>query len=370
MTREEAERSALDLAWLVSCGVNGRRPDPARVSEMDLERVYAAAKRNTLGACAAMALESAGFKDARSGQLIANALRRAALFDRALGEVCRALEGAGIWYMPLKGMVLRKLYPKYGMREMADCDILFDAGKAERVRELMEGLGYTTKSFGGSHHDVYHREPVLNFEMHRSLFGPGHEEKLVSYYSRVEERLLGEGMEKHLSREDCFVYLLAHASKHYSGGGTGLRTLLDLYVYRHRASPDMAYVTGEAEKLGLGDFLRRSGSLAEHLFGSGELTAEDREMLGYVLESGTYGTLTHHVQNRLAKTGWSKLRYMLERFSVPVSRKNPAYAAYAAQYPRFYRYRVLLPLLPFCRVCRSIREGRFRGEARAIRKAK
>ena len=53
-----------------------------------------------------------------------------------------------------------------------------------------------------------------------------------------------------------------------------------------------------------------------------------------------------------------------------VSRKNKDYAAYAGMYPLFYKYKILLPLLPFYRTFRSMKAGRFKAEARAIKNAK
>ena len=65
---------------------------------------------------------------------------------------------------------------------------------------------------------------------------------------------LGDGFEKHLSQEDFYLYVTSHEYKHYSAGGTGLRSVLDTYVYLQKAAPDMDYVTAEAEKLGMAEF--------------------------------------------------------------------------------------------------------------------
>ena len=39
------------------------------------------------------------------------------------------------------------------MREFADHDILIDASRAEDVRAVMEGLGFTAGHFGTGNHD-------------------------------------------------------------------------------------------------------------------------------------------------------------------------------------------------------------------------
>ena len=141
--------------------------------------------------------------------------------------------------MPLKGAVLKNRYPTYGMRELSDYDILIDAGRAEAVKKIMEDDGFAKEQSRCLAHDIYHKQPVLNFEMHTALFDPDKETsqgaKLSRYYRHVEKRLIGDrhgcGCEKHFSPEDFYLYLVAHEFKHYSAGGTGLRSLLDTYIY-------------------------------------------------------------------------------------------------------------------------------------------
>ena len=370
MTREEYRAALSDVVYLVSCAVREAVPDRGRVEAMELTRLYAVAEYHRLTAAAAYALEAAGVHDPAFTQAKAKAIRKVALMDAEMAGIFARLEAAGIWYMPLKGTVLKAYYPRFGMREMADRDILFDASRADDVRAIMVGLGYEAKHFGAGIHDSYYKKPVSNFEMHRALFGAGHAPALCEYYGDVERRLLGDGYAKRFTPEDFYVYMIAHEHKHYSGGGTGLRSVLDTYVYLSKERLDLDYVEAQCGKLGIGDFERVNRSLAMRLFEGGELTAAEREMLGYIAESGTYGTVLHSVQNRLERNGWSKLRYALERFSVPVSRKNRAYDAYAGCYPVFYKYKILLFLLPFYRILSALKAGRFQAEARAIKRAK
>ena len=359
--------TAMDVIYLASCAVNDTVPEKVRVEQMDLEAVYALGSRHMITATVAFALETAGFKDKRSGSAIAAAMRKTALFDQTWGDIKKKLEQAGIWYMPLKGAVLKGLYPKYGMREFADHDILFDASRADDVKTIMEELDFKSARYGSSNHDCYYKRPCLNFEMHRALFGPGHEEKLFEYYKDVGSRLVrGAGYERKFTLEDFYLYFLSHEYKHYEGSGTGLRSLLDTYVYLSKTSFDMNYVQAETEKLGIREFEEKNRSLSQHLFSGEKLTEADQEMLDYILSSGTYGTITHRVENKMRKNGWSKIRYALDRFFVPVSKRNKDYAAYAGAYPLFYKHKILLPLLPFYRTLRAMKAGRFETEAQAI----
>ena len=356
-----------DLIYLVSCAVNGRTPDPEQVAAMDLDAIYKLASRHMLAATVAPALKAAGVQDQRFENALKRSVLKSSTMDMEMDALFAALTAAGIWHMPLKGAVLQHLYPAYGMRQMCDHDILFDARRAEDVKAIMEGLGFRVERFGVSNHDVYHKAPVSRFEMHRALFGPGADSKLVAYYRDMKTRLLGDGCKKRLSPEDFYLYLTAHEFKHYSGGGTGLRSLLDTYVYLQKTPLDMAYVAAEASLMGMADFEAQNRALAQHLFSGEELTEADREMLDYILSSGVYGTMAHRVENRMRKNGWGKLRYAAARLFVPLSEKNEESAAFTTFYSFFYKHKVLLPLLPFYRVLRGLKNGKLIAELKALK---
>jgi len=359
-----------DLIYLAACAVNRETPDPARVAAMELDTLYQLAAKHLLAATVAPALQAAGVQDERFSSALEHSAFKNATMDMEMDAMFAALDAAGIWHMPLKGIVLQHMYPSYGMRQMSDHDFLVDPDRMEDIRTIMEGLGFSVCRYDVNHHDVYHKEPVSNFEIHRSLFGEGAGQALFSYYQKIEDRLLGEGLEKRFSPEDFYLYMTAHTFKHYSKGGTGLRSVLDTYVYLQKESLDMAYVAAEAEKLGIKEFEAASRSLSQRLFSGAELTAADREMLDYILASGVYGNVLHRVENTMHKRGFGKIGYALNRFSVPFSRKNDRYKAFSQTYPVFYRHKLLLPLLPFYRSCHAMKSGRFRAEAKAIKKAK
>ncbi|MBR5680632.1 MAG: nucleotidyltransferase family protein, partial [Clostridia bacterium] len=274
----------MDVVYLASCAVKGKTPDGDCVAGMDLKNLYTAAERHLLTAITAMALECAGVSDELFIQAKGNAIRKVVLFDIERDVVLSKLEEAGIWYMPLKGSVLKDCYPRIGMRQMADNDILFDAARAGDLRTIMESLGFTTERFGVSAHDIYHKPPLANFEMHRALFNPGSNEAIYSYYLNIRDKMIrdeGTGYGYHLSPEDFYLYMIAHEYKHYAAGGTGLRSLLDTYVYLTKKGDalDWPYIAGELDKLEIAEFEAQNRALAFRLFDGEELTEPDREML-------------------------------------------------------------------------------------------
>ena len=291
-----------DVVYLVRCALDGAVPDAARVAEMDLDAVYRTSQRHLLVSACATALESAGVREARFAQARGKAARKVALMDAERGELFRRMDAAGIWHVPLKGCVLKDLWPAYGMRQMADNDILFDASRADDVRRIMESMGFTAEHFGRGNHDVYHKEPVCSFELHRALFGPSHDSAFYEYYRDPSRLLVGDGdgtCGMHMRDEDFYVYLVAHEHKHFTRGGTGLRSLVDTRVWLRAKGDalDWKYVRGQLGALGIAEFEERNRRLATSLFSGGDFSESDLQMLVYMADSGAYGTVAHNVGN-------------------------------------------------------------------------
>ena len=108
-------------------------------------------------------------------------------------------------------------------------------------------------------------------------------------------------------------------------------------------------------KLGIADFEKQNRSLALHLFEGKALTEQDQAMLDFILSSGTYGTFQNQLKNKLTAYGGGSIaryRYLLDRFFVPIRRRNKNYDNFARFYPLFYKHKILLPLLPVYRIIR------------------
>ena len=306
MTGNDYRSAIADVAYLAGCAVRQQIPDRRRVFGMKRKILLEAAKEHKLTAAVGMALESCGIRDAVFIKAVAAVQRRIAVLDMDRAAVLDKLEEAGIWYMPLKGAVIKDLYPRFGMREMADNDILFDGKRARDVRRIMVELGFSVDEYDQRNHDAYHKKPISNFEMHRTLFSSDDPAGLYSYYVHVKGRLIrdeGKTAGYHFRDEDFYLYITAHGYKHYSREGTGLRSLLDTYVYLRSRHLNMAYVAEEAAKIGISDYEQKNRSLAFHLFDGTELSREDSQMLEYIVFSGTYGTMQNSINNQLAEKG-------------------------------------------------------------------
>ncbi|MBQ3705269.1 MAG: nucleotidyltransferase family protein [Clostridia bacterium] len=340
-----------DLIYLCGCAVNGTAADKARVDRMDLTALYQTAQRHMLTAVAAHALAAAGVRNPAFLWAKERAVRTAAMMDAEQAKILEKLESAGIWYMLLKGAVLRDYYPAYGIREMYDRDILIDGDRAGDVRNIMKELGFSVEEYDEEAHGCCRKPPMIIFEMHRRLMGPMSGKEIYAYYLDVKKRLLkdaGNAFGFHLKAEDFYVYQVVHEYKHFSNEGTGLRPLLDTYVYLKNHDLDMNYVRAEVKKLGIEDYERMNRSLALHLFGGGTLTDAEQAGLDYALSFGTYGREENFARNLLEKEG--KKGYFLSRLTLPYARMleiYPVLKKLPVLYPFCWAHRLLHAL--FCK---------------------
>ena len=149
--------------------------------------------------------------------------------------------------------------------------------------------------------------------------------------------------------------MIAHERKHFYYSGTGLRSLVDTYVFLNhfKDTLDREYIGRELKALGIDDYGIKTTNLSNKLFKGSKLSVDEKQLLDYYIFSGAYGTAENLVDNQIRKINkkpFAKLDYLKNRIFVPISRNNPSYRLYAARYPKFYKNRRILPLLPAYRL--------------------
>lgn len=398
---EYINQIAYDMIYLASFGINSKgKPDEKcleryRTNEENIKELFRMSAKHFIDALVGTTLKRAGVVLPKYWEeRMVKAVRKVLLFDEERKKLCAWMDREHIWYLPLKGIVLKEYYPSVGMRQMSDNDILFDAGAWERVEKHMCSEGYEAESVGKGNHDVYQKPPVYNFEMHRSLYGRGNDERWVEYYSDIKNRLLSDQPEVvcdsvhgagenttanqtestnggnisygyHMSDEDFYIYITSHAYKHYSGSGTGIRTLLDFYAYLNakEESLDFDYIQTECRKLGISDFEKCNRRLCRKVFSSHQiydrvafeqsLSADEMEMLKYYLSSGVYGTFERMVENRIEKQKKTDGRGKLSKLTYYWHRVFPGMELYG-NYPLLVKHKFLIPAYWFYRIVRML----------------
>ena len=191
------KRSARDFIYLTSCMLNAVAPDRSRLEAMDLSKVYRLAKRHMLASAIYLSLEQADCLMYMDKELAAEwrmytdaVLRKNILMNVERKRILDRFESEGIWYALLKGCIIADYYPDFGMREMADNDILFDAAYQEKVHDIMVERGYRVTEYKVSNHDVYVKEPAYVFEMHKDLMSRPAFPELYVYFADIDDRLI------------------------------------------------------------------------------------------------------------------------------------------------------------------------------------
>ncbi len=366
---DEKNSQVAALLYLMGCALNGTVPLPDALADVDEGATLALANRHSVDALVAAAvLRMPGRHDAWQGAYDGSVFRLVTM-DVEREEVFAGLDALGLDYVPLKGIVLAGLYPDPAMRQMADNDILFrcpDHAARLAVREFMEGRGYTTQYFEKGNEDVYLKLPVCNFELHVEMFPKGPVDSAVEYYANVWDRVTCNGGHAYsLSPTDHYVYMVAHMFKHYVQGGCGLRTLSDVYVLtwlhgEFQDAIDHTVASRELGRMGMAKFERDMRLLAKALLAPdvcpaevlSSFSAHEREVLAYLLGSGTYGTLEHMYANALQETVGDTREEKLARYVA--RRLFPSPGQIYSQNAAIDRHRWLLPLFYPYRLVRGV----------------
>ena len=372
----EINDSFYTFLYLLMCGVEGKPPSSELLREMNMEDVYQISVYHTLSAMTYMVLEKG--QDILEGEVFKNwkkekdkAIRKNILLDRERERIFAFMEEQGIWHMPLKGIILKEMYPAFGMRQMADNDILYDSNFQKPLCIWMKEQGYKVISCGRGNHDVYEKKPVYNYEMHTALYGGEHNPVWITYYENIKEKLIADKKKKysfHFTDEDFYIYIITHIYKHFAGSGTGIRSLLDVYIYLQakEAIMNWDYINEELKKVQVSDFERKVRHLSQKVFSKElqKLTKKEEELLKYFLYSGTYGTLENHVQHRLDQFETDKKGYIIKRLV-------PDEEFYKNYVPFVYEHKWSRPFFIIFRLVRGLfrKDRRIMKEIKALKKA-
>lgn len=255
-------------------------------------------------------------------------LLREARFEIATQQVFSALEKANIPFIPLKGSIIKKLFPHESLRSFTDVDI-YIGDKVEQTGKVMESLGFSVETT--AEYDIgYFKKPSLFFEMHSKLFEDDY--SFEGYFDKPFDRAkpVAEGSCHYLLiDEDFFIHVFCHLYKHFTFGGCGLRQFMDVYVLTKKLKLDYGYINRELEKLKLTGFFETVKKVNAVVF-QGEQPDDDMlEICDYIFSNGTFGTDKIIAVNEFAAQNknillW-KIKYFSNRWGLSFSRMKENY---------------------------------------------
>lgn len=233
---------------------------------------------------------------------------------REISGIFEEFEKNKIDYMPLKGTEIRKIYPSPDMRRMADADILVKTDDFSRFDPIMNQLGYTFK-VESNHEYVYQKPPFFQVELHKMLI-PSYNDDMYEYYRdgwSIANRV-GESHRYALSAEDHYVYLFTHLAKHYRDGGIGIKSVIDLWLYKKQYKLDEEYVKKQLLKLNILSFYDHVLHLIRVWFEDEQFDAMVGTMTEFILSGGEYGSLENQTRAKAIQTSQAEEFQKAEKF--------------------------------------------------------
>lgn len=342
---------------LVAAAVNSSSA-PEKPEELSWADIFAFAEKQNVLNLVSYACETLDSKPPKKEMQYLREFRKQKMVVEAEQQVeteyvMDRLEKAGIRHMPLKGFVVKNLYPSPDMRTMSDVDMLLEADRIDDAVEMFANRGFSFHNDGDLHANLCHGN--TNFEFHRMLVNDSYK-NLTAYYGDGFSRAVkceGYNCRYEMSREDMYIFLLAHLAKHYRYGGTGIRTVLDLYVYRKAyADLDMDYIYAETEKIGLNKFQRHAEEIADEWF-SGGFDGTFNDISAYIISGGVYGKRGMFLVNEVINESEGK-SLAFGKFRKIFLMIFPGYKLMCELYPVLKKYKFLMPVFWIVRWVKSL----------------
>lgn len=272
-------------------------------------------------------------------------------------KITETFEKNEIPFVPLKGAVLRDYYCEPWYRTSCDIDILVKKSDLQKaVRLLCETNGYQADK-KTSYHDISLYSPSnVHLELHFTILE--NQENIDGLLAKVWDYVRlkdGCAYEYRQTNEFLAFHLLAHILYHFTGGGCGVRTILDFWIIRNGLEMDERVFDAMLEQCGIKAFYRSIVELMNVWFEGTAHTEKTLKLERYVLSGGVYGNL----QNKMKVVGTEvkgKKSYVWQRIFCP-------YDTIKHRYPILQKHKWLLPVYEVVRWVETI----FHGKAKKLK---
>lgn len=284
------------------------------------------------------------------------AASRYQLQSRELYQLLQAFRQEQLFVLPLKGVVIREVYPSPELRMMSDCDLLISPETAPKVKELMEQQGYRAFRYDLDDTDFYISPLRQNFELHKDIRKEGIHRatseflRKISSYAKPDDQFVYR-----LPDEVHYVYVVAHFAKHFIDGTVGLRPVIDLWLCRKYWTMDRERLERLLEEAGMLTFCRCAEALADYWFEDQVPDDKTLSMAEYVLTGSFLGNEDRWMRTKLLLDSQKKTKS-----GYYFSRLFPSYQSMCSYFPVLKKCPVLLPFYWILRFFRGAFKGRER----------
>lgn len=263
------------------------------------------------------------------------------------------LEEQGLFSMPIKGFVIKELYPKPYLREMNDIDMLIKPNELDKVRAVLEENGYVY-DHTSTHEVVFNLDPFINLEVHTQLISVYHGD-MYKLFDDAWERAVPTGgkFKCRMTNEDLYIHALTHFAMHYGTAGGGVKPVIDQWLIRRelkkKPGADFDYINQKLKKLGVEKFDSVITHLGKVWFEGAEHTPETAQTERLILLSGVYGSLENYTMLRFYRLAENDKNPIIRRMKVLSSVMFMKPATLAVKYPRLKDRPYLYPFYTVAR---------------------
>lgn len=239
--------------------------------------VYRGLKKNGVAKNVLYNIEESRLKDTR----------QYVLQNDSLNRISDALTKDKIPHIPLKGAVIRKLYPEPEMRTCVDIDLLVhekDLEKAIHTIEKTTDFKFRKRNY----HDISMVNSSVHLELHFNI--KENIENIDKLLDRVWDYAVSDiGYKFNLTPEFQIFHVIAHMSYHMVHGGLGIRPFLDLWLLRNKTSYNIEQLRQMCSDCKILVFYDKCCELVDSWMLKIPLSDNLKTFEDYVFNGGVYG---------------------------------------------------------------------------------
>lgn len=346
-------KKVIDLfIQIVRVEVTGEPPNNDMAKQMTpemMERLYQLSSKHDLAHIVAAFLQKENLLgedtiSKRYTQALYMAVMRYENIQYELEKVCSLFELEQVAYMPLKGSVIRRLYAEPWLRTSSDIDILVRLKELDKACELLEThFGYRKDYCSSKDISLYAPSGVhleLHFKMQKKIDIMGNTlDKVWDYAYLTKEH----DYQYEMTTEFFLFYIFAHMSRHFSNGGCGIRSFVDVWLLTTQLEYDEKILKELCEEGEIWKFVQVVRQLIRVWFDGEPYDELSRRMEAYVIAGGTYGTSETTMTVKKTKTP-GRIEYLLKRIFM-------SYEQLRTLYPTLEKVPILYPYYTVVRWC-------------------
>jgi hypothetical protein len=262
-------------------------------------------------------------------------------------KLYKAFEEEKISFLPVKGILIKKLYPVENYRGSNDIDILIKKEDFKKAQAILENMGFSpldADTQDNDYHIEYHKK-MLSIEIHSSL--TPNNATFYSYFENAFDKAVkcdNSNFHYKMTDEDFYIYVLYHLYKHFIKGGVGIRYFLDMHLINKKMEFNQEYIEKELASIGLNKFNQCVKELCQVFFNDKKADDRLKELSRFIFISGAHGEKTFFAMAQFSGAGTKNNNYTLNKIKYFFHAWFIGKKGMAEKYPILVKHPLMLPL--------------------------